>query len=60
MLVCNGVNVHYSETTTCCPHKCVPLPRVCDYLINRPSRQCDSGYNRDPKTGEYLICLLDG
>ncbi len=60
-LKCNGPHEHYSETTSRCEDKCVPVVRVCELpKINRPSCKCDSGYNRDPKTGECLICLLKG
>ncbi len=59
MLKCNGPHEHYSETTSCYPYNCVP--QVCGCRdIDRPSCKCDSGYSRDPNTGECRICLLEG
>ncbi len=61
ILECSGEHEHYSETTRCCPDICTPVERPCGCLpINRPSCQCDGGYNRDPKTGKCTICLLRG
>ncbi len=49
------MNEHYSEYTPLCPPNCNNI--TCDALIDKPSCQCNTGYERNNYTGICAKCL---